>query len=211
MYLYLVLEGRVKLSRYNRGGRCTIIDVCQANEFFGEAVLLPVPSSFEQATAIDDCRLMSWTRPEIEEILSSQPKVAILLIRAFAERIAGFGNRIESLCSESIQHRIATALAQLATRTGIQESGSALRMPPLTHEFLAQFIGTSREMVTLHMNRFRKGGYVSYSRRSLSLYSDALQDWLSRDNGNSAALPKKSRRPNRLKASSGAAQSSATG
>src|SRR5215469_14829029 len=132
MSLYLIVEGRVKLSRYGSGGRATIIDICQPNDFFGQAVFLPGAVCSEQATATEDTRLMSWTSLEIEEILSSQPRVAILLIRSLAERISGFSDRIESLCSDNIEHRLARALSELAMRAGIPVSDGSLRMPPLT-------------------------------------------------------------------------------
>jgi hypothetical protein len=54
-------------------------------------------------------------------------------------------------------------------------------MPPLTHELLSQYVGTSREVITLHMNRFRKLGYLRYSRRGMVVHRDALQEWLARN------------------------------
>jgi CRP-like cAMP-binding protein len=54
-------------------------------------------------------------------------------------------------------------------------------MAPFTHELLAQCVGTSREIVTHYMNRFRKEGYLQYSRRGIVLYRDALGEWLRRD------------------------------
>jgi hypothetical protein len=47
-------------------------------------------------------------------------------------------------------------------------------MMPLTHEMLGRYVGTSREIVSHYMNRFRKRGYVSYSRHGIILYRDTL-------------------------------------
>jgi DNA-binding transcriptional ArsR family regulator len=47
-------------------------------------------------------------------------------------------------------------------------------MMPFTHEMLSRYVGTSREIVSQHMNRFRKHGYVSYSRQGIRLYRDTL-------------------------------------
>jgi CRP/FNR family transcriptional regulator, cyclic AMP receptor protein len=51
-------------------------------------------------------------------------------------------------------------------------------MMPLTHELLSQYVGTSREIVTHYMNQFRRQGYLRYSRRGMSLYRDAMRNWL---------------------------------
>jgi CRP-like cAMP-binding protein len=51
-------------------------------------------------------------------------------------------------------------------------------MAPLTHELLAQYVGTSREIVTHYMNQFRKEGYLQYSRRGIVLDRHALGEWL---------------------------------
>jgi CRP-like cAMP-binding protein len=40
-------------------------------------------------------------------------------------------------------------------------------MMPFTHEALSRFVGTSREIVTHYMNRFRRLGFISYSRRGI--------------------------------------------
>ena len=48
-------------------------------------------------------------------------------------------------------------------------------MIPLTHEMLSRYVGTSREIVSHHMNQFRKHGYVTYSRRGISLHRETLK------------------------------------
>ena len=54
-------------------------------------------------------------------------------------------------------------------------------MAALTHELLAQYVGTSREIVTHYMNQFRRQGYLGYSRKGISLYRDAFKEWLRQD------------------------------
>jgi CRP/FNR family transcriptional regulator, cyclic AMP receptor protein len=48
-------------------------------------------------------------------------------------------------------------------------------MMPLTHAMLSRYVGTSREIITQYMNRFRKQGYMIYSRTSIVVYPDALK------------------------------------
>ena len=60
-------------------------------------------------------------------------------------------------------------------------------MMPLTHALLSQYVGTSREIVTRYMTRFRKQGYVTYSRNGILLYRDGLKTVL--DNGACSSAP----------------------
>jgi CRP-like cAMP-binding protein len=47
-------------------------------------------------------------------------------------------------------------------------------MMAMSHEFLSQYVGTSREMVTQYMLDFRRQGYILYSRKEIVLYPGAL-------------------------------------
>jgi len=49
---------------------------------------------------------------------------------------------------------------------------------PFTHDLLSRYVGTSREIITQYMNRFRKQGYLSYSRQGILLHRDTLQSLL---------------------------------
>src|SRR5580700_11096842 len=59
--LYLVIDGRVKVARSANDGRETIVDIYQADDFFGELALLGLPRMPEQATAMEDTKLMAWS------------------------------------------------------------------------------------------------------------------------------------------------------
>ena len=64
--------------------------------------------------------------------------------------------------------------ALLSERLGAAQGDGSIRMTHLTHEMLSQYVGTSRELVTKHMNEFRRQGYVTYSRRAILLHRHAL-------------------------------------
>ena len=69
------------------------------------------------------------------------------------------------------------ALIQLSQSVGTQTPGGALRITGLTHQAIADYVGTSREIVTSEMNRLRRMGYINYSRLYTDIYASALQEW----------------------------------
>jgi CRP-like cAMP-binding protein len=94
------------------------------------------------------------------------------------QRAIDFGHRIESFSVDNIARRLARALIRFSERLGTPEADGSIRMAPFTHELLAQYVGTSREIVTHYMNQFRRQGCLKYSRKGISLQRDAFKDWL---------------------------------
>ena len=161
-------------------GRETIVDIYQADDFFGELALLGLPRMSEQATAMEDTKLMAWSAADINRIAETRPRLAIALLQIVVQRSLDYGHRIESLAVDSVERRLARTLIRLAKTMGAPESDGAYRMPPFTQELLAQYVGTSRELVTHYMNAFRRQGYVRYSRDGIVLYRGAFDGWLDR-------------------------------
>ena len=176
--IYLVIDGKVKVSRLVDDGHQVVIDIYQPDEFFGESAFLNLPLRPEQATALESTRLMTWSAAEIEEIVTRRPRLAVALLQILAQRTLEFTHRIESFSVDNIARRLARSLVRFSERLGIEEPDGSVRMTPFTHELLSQYVGTSREIVTHYMNQFRRQGYLRYSRKGIILYRDAFRTWL---------------------------------
>jgi len=176
--IYLVIEGKVKVSRMADDGHQVVLDIYQTDEFFGEPALLHLPQRAEQAAAMENTRLMSWSTAEIEDIITKKPRLAVALLQHLAQRTIEFGQRIESFSVDNIARRLARSLIRFSERLGTPEPDGSFRLAPFTHELLSQYVGTSREIVTHYMNQFRRQGYLRYSRKGIVLYRDAFKEWL---------------------------------
>src|SRR5664279_6437455 len=51
--IYLIIEGKIKVSRMADEGHYVVVDMYQPDEFFGESALLNLPHRGEQATAME--------------------------------------------------------------------------------------------------------------------------------------------------------------
>lgn len=174
--IFLVVEGRVKVSRQS-GGLEVIVDVYKPDEFFGEAALAGAIRREEIAIALERTRVMSWTTEEIETAAISRPKLALALLQLMVRRTADFEERIESFSCDSITQRLMRTLMRFADRFGHKADDGTTKMSALTHEFLSQYIGTTREIVTHRMSQFRRDGYLEYSRSGISLHPRVYTDW----------------------------------
>jgi CRP/FNR family cyclic AMP-dependent transcriptional regulator len=88
--IYLVIEGKVKVSRMGDDGRQVVVDIYQPDEFFGESALLNLPHRSEQAAALDRTRLMAWSAAEIEDMVEKRPRLAVALLQILAHALDRF-------------------------------------------------------------------------------------------------------------------------
>lgn len=176
--VYLVIDGRVKVSRLAEDGHQVVVDLYQPDEFFGESALLHVPRRSEQAAALENTRLMAWTAAEIEDIIMKRPRLAVALLQILAQRTMDFARRVESLSVDNIARRLARSLLRFSERLGVPQQDGSVHMVPFTHELLSQYVGTSREIVTHYMSQFRRQGLLRYSRKGIVLDPKAFREWL---------------------------------
>lgn len=177
--LYLVLAGRVKVFSTAESGAQTLLRVVGPEEFFGECSLVPSERTVrESAIAIEATQIMSWTPEEVQERIEREPKLALALCEYFGCQNALMRERITTIANFKTGPRVTIALVQLAQSNGAQTPDGALRVTGLTHQAIADYVGTSREIVTSEMNRLRRLGYVAYSRLHTDVYASALMEWM---------------------------------
>jgi CRP/FNR family cyclic AMP-dependent transcriptional regulator len=173
--LYLVISGKVLISHIAEGGSEVLLDIVRPDELFGESAFLDAPQRAEQAATLEKTTVMTWAISDMEALVMKRPRLAVALLQVIAQRNAEFSRRIESLALDTIERRLARSLIRFSERLGKVEEDGSIKLMPLTHELLSRYVGTSREIVTQYMNRFRKQGYVSYSRYGIILNPNTIR------------------------------------
>jgi CRP/FNR family transcriptional regulator, cyclic AMP receptor protein len=176
--VYLVISGKVKVSRLAGDGRQVVVDIYRTDDLFGESALLDAPPRNDQAVAMEDTRLMSWTSGEIEAAIARRPRLGMALLQILVQRTGDLTRRVESFSVDNIARRLARSLLRFAERLGTVGPDGTVFMAPFTHEMLAQYVGTSREIVTHYMSQFRRDGLVRYSRSGIQINRGPLNAWL---------------------------------
>jgi len=172
--LYLVILGRVTVRLNSEDGYQTITRIVCSEGIFGESALIGPSGRDESAVALDDVTLMAWTRDEIETQVDREPRLGLALSQYIVRQCLELQERIESLAIHKTPERIMLALAQLATSMGTNMADNATRIPAITHHTLAEYVGTSREIVTFQLNRLRRKGCLRYTRKYIDVYVPAI-------------------------------------
>ena len=174
--LYQVILGRVKVGTTSNDGGQAVARIVRNPGLFGESSLIGLLNRTESAMALDTVTLMSWSRNQIEQQVEREPRLGIALARYLVRQCLDSQDRIESMAIRKTPVRVMLALLQLASDLGAPMPDGSLHVASLTHHTIAEFVGTSREIVTFQMNRLRRMGLLRYSRKHIDVYAQALRE-----------------------------------
>src|SRR5579885_2788635 len=200
--LYVVIFGRLKLTNTSQEGAQTIARIVSADGLFGEASLVGSRCA-ESAVALDNVSLMAWPVGEVERHIDREPRLGLALSQYLIRQCVELQDRIQSMASYKTPERVMISLIQLAHTLGTPMADGGIRIGALTHHTIAEYVGTSREIVTFQLNRLRRLGMLRYSRKHMDIYADAMKEHL-RQQG--IGFPFASREP-LLRQAAGALQS----
>jgi CRP-like cAMP-binding protein len=171
--LSLVVFGRVKVAMVEDGTE-TVTGIYRAKEFFGTGALLSgnVPQR-ERATALEKTTLVTWSRAEVEAVIERDPHLGLALMQVLVARCLELKERLQSLALHKMPKRFVQTLIRFAM-IGAREPDGSVSLPPLTHDVLSGYTGTTRGMVTAQMNLLRRHGFLQYSRQAIRVHPEAL-------------------------------------
>jgi CRP/FNR family transcriptional regulator len=173
--LYLVILGRVKVSIAVRDGSETIGRIVSKAGIFGESVLIDAPGCSESAVALEKVTLMAWSRKEIEQLAGRDPRLGMAFAQYLVRQCLELQHRMASMAVYKTPERVMLALVELAGAGGSPTADGMIRVASLTHQTLAEYVGTTREIVTSQLNRLRKLGLIRYSRRYMDISVDKIE------------------------------------
>ena len=167
--LFIVLDGKVKISRSAVDGRENLLAVLGPGEMFGELSLFDPGPRTATATAITESALASLDHDDLRPLLLAQPGVAVQLLTALAQRLRRTNEAMADLVFSDVPGRVAKALLDLAERFGDPETEGVRVRHDLTQEELAQLVGASRETVNKALSEFANRGWLRLEGRSVLL------------------------------------------
>jgi CRP/FNR family transcriptional regulator, cyclic AMP receptor protein len=167
--LYVVLEGKIKLTRAASDGRENLLSVLGPGEMFGELSLFDPRPRTSSAVAVTDVRLAALAHADLLSWLTGRPDVALHLLRALAQRLRRANDVMADLVFTDVPGRVAKALLDLADRFGEQQDEGLQVHHDLTQEELAQLVGASRETVNKALADFAARGWLQLSAKSVLL------------------------------------------
>jgi CRP/FNR family cyclic AMP-dependent transcriptional regulator len=165
--LYVVIDGKMKLTRAAADGRENLLSVIGPGEMFGELSLFDPRPRTSSASAVTDALLAALKHEALMPLLQERPDVSFQMLRGLAQRLRRANDVTADLVFTDVPGRVAKNLLDLADRFGNQETDGLHVHHDLTQEELAQLVGASRETVNKALADFAARGWLQISARSV--------------------------------------------
>ncbi len=154
--IYLVNGGRVKISKVTRDGKALTLNYCGPSEVFGESSLVDGGAREEMAEAMENSMISEIERGVFEELLMSNAMLGLEMTKLLAKRRLDLENKVETLVFRDVTSKLAELLLELADEYGVEDSRGTLIALKITHQELANLIGSTRETVSLTLSQFKR-------------------------------------------------------
>ncbi|BDE07217.1 hypothetical protein WPS_24930 [Vulcanimicrobium alpinum] len=168
MRLHFVESGKLRLYNLLPNGRTITLSILSENDVFLQWRAESTSLSCLCAEAMHDSTVLTVDGDALAEIVAQQPVAAIDVITQFAQRLTESQVLIEDLLNNSVNIRLYRTLLQLAQQFGRLDAGATLIDVPLTHQRLADMIGSNRVTVTRKLHELQERGIVE-GRRNATL------------------------------------------
>lgn len=167
----LIDSGSVKIVRRRSDGADMILAVRSANDLIGEMAAIDGTPRSASAIAMGRVDVHIIEAPAFEAFVRAHSNVAWVLIRSMAERQRDADQRRLSQATESVAHRVAGELLDMAERhvaTDHEQDGLGVSQAEL-----AEAVGATREAVAKALGELRRMGAVETGRRHMKIIDRA--------------------------------------
>lgn len=154
--IYLLKTGHVRLYRITEDGKELTLAILGPGDVFGELALFKESHRQTFAEAVDFAHICAASVDDFSRLMSHKPQLTMMVATEMARRREEMETRIAGLAYGSVRLRLMHALRHLAREHGQQLAGDEVRIPVrLSHQELAQLIGTSRETCTVEIGKLQ--------------------------------------------------------
>ena len=159
--LFIVKEGRVQLYRISPEGKKLVIATLGAGTLFGEMPLLGQQLHNTFAEASEESVICIMSRKDLERLFLNKPMVALRVLEITGRRLRDAEKRLEDMAFKGIPAR----LASLLLRVRVEQNSDDIK--GLTHQDLAETVGTYRETATQVLNDLKVQGLIEIGRKHI--------------------------------------------
>lgn len=174
--VYFLESGRIKIYHLTNSGREVLLWLCFPSEIFGLAEVCHDGESRVYAEACTRSEVLCVRLADFESFLAQRPDAARLVNDVLAWRLRSLGQVVQGLVADGVHERLAHLILRLAASHGRRtHQGSTVLDIRLTHQELANMIGTTRQSVTTALNDLRRLGALDYDAdRRLHIHNESL-------------------------------------
>jgi CRP-like cAMP-binding protein len=159
--LFYIQEGGVRLTTRTKHQPSAVTAILGVGDLFGELCLAGYPLRMSTAVALTASSIRTVQKKEMLRMLRKKNnKTSNALVAYLLSSVQKYKDHVSELLTSPAEQRLARVLLRLAH---LDKSGPpVVEIPLLSHQVLAEMVGTTRPRVNFFMNRFRKQGFIHY-------------------------------------------------
>ena len=173
MKFHFVDYGKLRLYNLLPNGRCITISILGPGDVFLQWRAESQSLACLCAESMQPSRIVSASEGEMTQIVSERPTAALDVISNFARRLTESQVLIEDLLNNSVNLRLYRTILELAKQFGKADGAATIIDFPLTHQRLADMIGSNRVTVTRKLHDLQDRGVVESRKNSTIVLLDA--------------------------------------
>jgi global nitrogen regulator NtcA len=171
--VYVLIKGAVKLSRVYEAGDEITVALLRENSVFGVLSLITGHKSdrFYHAVAFTPVELISVPIDQVEKALREDPELSVILLRGLSSRILQTEMMIETLAHRDMGSRLVSFLLILCRDFGVPTKDGITIDLKLSHQAIAEAIGSTRVTVTRLLGDLRQDEMISIHKKKITVHN----------------------------------------
>jgi CRP/FNR family transcriptional regulator, cyclic AMP receptor protein len=177
--IFVLCKGRVKMSICASDGKTLILKIAEPGEVLGLSATVSGKPYELTAETIDPCQVNFVKREDFLRFLKEHGDACFKVAEQLSDKYNNACHEVRSLgLSHSAGEKLAKLLLEWSSKNGEASKQEPRLKLALTHEEIAQMIGTSRETVTRLFADFKKRQLIQLKGSTLIIYNRAALEAL---------------------------------
>jgi len=177
--VFVLCAGEVKLSISSSAGKTLILRIAKPGEILGLMAVLANTPYEVTAETLHPCQVAFIRRDDFLNLLAQHPEMHRGVVKQLTTLYSGACEQLRTVgLSASAPEKVARLLLEWAAEGKATKTGTQIKVP-LTHEEIAEFVGTTRETVTRTLSEFKTKHLVVLQGSTLTITDRAALECIS--------------------------------
>jgi CRP-like cAMP-binding protein len=165
--IWLIEDGVVRTFYAAPSGRQITLAYWTAGHFVGGPEIFGGGEHIWSAEVLQDCSLLHLPAATTRRLVETQPRFALCLIEGLVAKGKCYSALVQMLGTRSVVERLTQLLVILAENHGRRDGNRLVIERKLTHDQIATIVGSTRQWVTMMLDKLQKRGIISVARQSI--------------------------------------------
>ena len=175
--IFILREGKVKISILTPDGQEIILNIIRPGELFGELAITGQLQREELAEVLEDSVICIIKLEDMKGLMQTIPSLSTEILKRLGNRVKKVQSRLEAIICKSTEERIRDLIREVA-----QEHGRVIAGDPgqvevklgLRHADIAKLTATCRQSVSMVLGDLERQGLIKYDRRRIYIKDISL-------------------------------------